>query len=200
MRTWTGWGAITARVAVVAIAAAALACGSRAEEADGTADGRVAPAPADVVVANALREAELDDKAVLIEFGASWCKWCTNFRQFIESDDAGRVMRDNYVVVTLTVREEPAENKVLENPGGEEMMNHWGGATAGLPFYVFLDSVGNKIGDSNAMPDGTNIGYPVSEAEIERFMDLIDRTAPRVGEAERETLLRYLQTSAPPAS
>jgi thiol:disulfide interchange protein len=175
---------------------AAVACGSSAKESSAAGEAAVPePLAAEMVVANALRVATSDEQSVLVEFGASWCVWCDNFQAMVESDDAGPILADNYVIVNLTVREE-GDKKALENPGGDEMMAQWNGSSSGLPFYVFLDSAGNKIGDSNAMPDGTNIGFPVSETEIERFMELVDRTAPRVDETERAVLLEYLQRSA----
>src|SRR5262245_22587998 len=117
------------------------------------------PAPADAVVAAALKRAQAEKKAVLIEFGASWCSWCRNFEAFVKSPDAGPVLASQFVIVNLTVRERDGK-QALENPGGSPLMDRWGGAMSGLPFYVFLDASGRKVADSNAMPDGTNIGFP----------------------------------------
>jgi thiol:disulfide interchange protein len=194
--------ALTRLIATMLVAALAGACGEAPPDSGGTQpaiEGGTAvletPPPAREVVADAVRAAAAENKAVLIEFGASWCTWCTNFQNFVQSNDAGRVMRDNFVVVTLVVRE--AEGKeVLEHPGGAELMTEWGGAESGLPFYVFLDAEGRKVADSNAMPDGGNIGYPVTKVEIERFMSLLDTAAPRLTSAARATVLGYLQKAA----
>jgi hypothetical protein len=160
-----------------------------------TAGTPEAPPPAGRIVADAVARAKTDDKIVLIEFGASWCVWCRHFESFVRSADAGPIIDDNYIVVNLVVQESD-ENKALEHPGGSELMTGWGGAKAGLPFYVFLDASGSKIADSNAMPDGGNIGFPVTDVEIERFMGLFDRTAPRVDPAERAVILAHLQRVA----
>src|SRR5215207_9064176 len=72
------------------------------------------PAPARQVVAEAVRRAQIEKKTVLIEFGASWCKWCTNFQNFVHSPQVGATIADNYVVANLDVLEEP-EKKSLEN-------------------------------------------------------------------------------------
>jgi thioredoxin-related protein len=181
------------------------ACGERSA---GLEEDRAAPAaatPAETgtppraedVVADAVRSAHVDNKAVLIEFGASWCTWCTSFQNFVQSPDAGRVITDHFVIVNLVVRESD-DMKALEHPGGSELMTTWGGAESGLPFYVFLDAEGSKVGDSNAMPDGSNIGYPVTPVEIAEFMRLIDRTAPRLDSADRATVLAYLEQAARP--
>ncbi len=189
MRTRYGWprlqAGLIAGTAVVLLADAPA--GARTP-----VDG--AP-PADAVVSAALATARAQHKAVLIEFGASWCPWCRNFQAFVHAPATAPVMADNYVIVTLTVHERDADKTALENPGGAEAMVRWGGANAGLPFYVFLDAAGHKLADSNVMPDGANIGYPVSSIEIARFVGLIDRTAPRLTSAGRTALVEYLRAA-----
>jgi len=154
----------------------------------------VTPPPAQDVVGDAVERARAANQIVLIEFGASWCTWCRHFESFVQSAAAGPIIQDNYLIVNLIVHEEESL-KALEHPGGLALMEEWGGANSGLPFYVFLDGTGTKIADSNAMPDGTNIGFPVSDTEIEQFMGLLDRTAPRVTADERATILAELQNA-----
>lgn len=146
-----------------------------------------APQPAQAVIAAAASRALVQGKAVLIEFGASWCVWCRSFEAFVKAPDSGPVIDRHFVVTNLTVRERD-DKTALENPGGNELFERWGGGNAGLPFYVFLDGNGRKIADSNAMPDGTNIGFPAVPAEIAAFLGLVDRTAPRMTRLERGTL------------
>jgi thiol:disulfide interchange protein len=155
------------------------------------------PPTATDVVAAAVAGAHVEQKAVLIEFGASWCVWCRNFEALVSSDDAGSVLAQHFVVVNLTVHEDDGK-KALEHPGGDTLMDEWGGATAGLPFYVFLGDTGQKVADSNAMPDGTNIGFPVAPEEIRAFLALIERARPTLSPAERGVFDRYLTRAAAP--
>jgi thiol:disulfide interchange protein len=148
------------------------------------------PAASDVVAA-AVARARAERKSVLIEFGASWCTWCRNFEAFVKSPDAGPVLARHFVVVNLTVRERD-EKKKLEHPGGSALMDQWGGGKSGLPFYVFLDRTGRKVADSNAMPDGTNIGFPAVPEEIQAFVALMDKAAPGLMSANLDVLEEYL--------
>ena len=150
-----------------------------------------AVAPAKSLVDAAVRQAGADGKAVLIEFGASWCVWCRSFDAFVHAAETRAIVSANYVVVNLTVQERD-DKKALENPGGAELMAGWGGAESGLPFYVFLNGAGKKLADSNAMPDGTNVGFPGNANELQVFIRLIDTTAPRLAKADRAKLVSYL--------
>jgi thiol:disulfide interchange protein len=154
-----------------------------------------APESADAVVAAALGRARAEHKVVLIEFGASWCVWCRRFEAFVTAPGVAPIVQANYVVTNLTVQERD-DKKPLENPGGQALFDRWSGGKAGLPFYVFLDATGQKIGDSNFMPDGSNIGFPAVPEEIARFMMVIDRTAPRLTAAGHTVLQSYLERTA----
>jgi thiol:disulfide interchange protein len=149
------------------------------------------PPPADRVVEDAVALARATNRTVLIEFGASWCQWCRSFEAFVTAPDTGPIVADNYVVINLVVHEHP-DKVALEHPGGAALMNRWGGAQSGLPFYVFLDGHGAKIGDSNAMPGGGNIGFPAKPDEIAAFMRVIDKTAFHLTPETREAIQSYL--------
>ena len=109
----------------------------------------------------------------------------------------------NYVSLELVVLEN-APKKVLENPGGGEFMAAMGGAKSGLPFMVFLDANGKKLSDSNVMPvpkspaaPPTNIGCPAAPEEIVAFGELLKKTAPRLSEKDRQTILDEFTKAAP---
>jgi hypothetical protein len=85
----------------------------------------------------------------------------------------------------------------LENPGGQELMKKFGGEKSGLPFYVFLDSKGNKIADSNVMPKNSNIGYPGSSEEIDTFVKIVKKSVKHINKKDISTIEEYLKTNAP---
>ena len=162
-----------------------------------TADARQIaqrPAPASAIVSAALKTATADRKVVLIEFGASWCTWCRRFDAFVHAPEVASIVAANYIVVNLVVQERD-DKKPLENPGGQDLMDTWGGAKSGLPFYVFLDATGKKMANSNAMPDGGNIGFPGTAKEVAAFLGLVDKTAPRVSKGDRAKMASYLEAT-----
>jgi hypothetical protein len=105
-------------------------------------------------------------------------------------------MAVHFVTIHLDVMEN-GEARKMENPGGGEYMAKWGGAKSGLPFYAFLDEKGKKIADSNALPNGQNIGYPAAPEEIDAFLGLLVKTAPKLTTVERKRIEAYLKNNAP---
>ncbi len=177
--------------ALAAVCATAIGCSDTpAGRSVPAADGL--PPAARAVVDDAVRRARAEDKVVLIEFGASWCKWCTNFQNFVQSEEVGSLIASNYVVANLVVKEDE-DKKALEHPGGEALMDEWGGADAGLPFYVFLDADGSKLADSKMLPGEKNIGFPATPEEVDAFVGLLDRTAPRLPATDRDRIIDYLR-------
>ena len=153
------------------------------------------PAASQVLVDAAIKKAMDEHKTVLVEFGASWCVWCHHFDALLADSVAGPVMTAHYVVVHLVTQEKPAR-KALENPGSGAMMAVLGGKSSGLPFLVALDSTGKRIANSNLMPHGSNIGFPVSPAEVAAFDSFLVQTAPGISTEERAQIRAYLDRDA----
>lgn len=187
--------AILAVVAVMVLPRAEVAAQTGAAQAGSLQTGAAAtPRPAQTLVADALRMARSEHKVVLVHFGASWCGWCKQFDALLSAPVVGRLMSDNYVIVSLTALETPP-HKAAENPGAADLMKAMNG-TDGLPFFFFLDSTGKKVADSNVEPDGTNIGHPSTPAEIDAFDALLRRTAPRMTAQQRQQIRAYLTKAA----
>ena len=105
----------------------------------------------------AMSRAAIDDRNVMVRFRASWCEWCARLKAALHSFELGRIIADNYVLVSLTVQESD-DKAALETPGAQTFMDTTGGGQAGLPFYLFMDSEGALIANSMVMPGGGNIG------------------------------------------
>jgi uncharacterized protein YyaL (SSP411 family) len=139
--------------------------------------------------------ARQEGKGILVAFSASWCGWCERFDAFVTSPDVGRLVSGHFVILKLIVQERP-DKRHLNTLGAQTLMDDWGGSRSGLPFYVFLDANGEKIAGSNAMPNGSNVGYPSTPAEIEAFLRLLERSAPRMTADERARIAQYLKDRA----
>lgn len=152
-----------------------------------------------------LRQAEArageQQKAVLLVFGASWCKYCHLFEKFLASPEIGPILAKHFVISHLGVYEELGKHPELNHPGSGKLVKQFGDAdVGGLPFIVFLDAKGRMIVNSNRPSEkkagGENIGYPSAPEEIDWFMVMIRRAAPALSEADAGTVERWLRKAA----
>jgi len=144
---------------------------------------------ADHVLALAKAKATAEHKALFVHFGASWCVWCRRLDAFLERPDVQPAFEKYFIPVKLVVQEK-AQNKALENAGGEDYLKRWGGP-AGLPYSAFLDAKGDLI--VNSKFHGENIGYPGEPQDIDWFIQMMKKAAPKMQEADLkviETALR----------
>jgi len=155
------------------------------------------PAPASELLAKARAEAGKQGKRVFVRFTASWCGWCHKMEKVLDQPAVAAVIRQHYVIVTLDVLEQ-GPKKSLENPGGDVVMNELGGAGQGIPFFAALSAKGEKLSDSRLMPGKQNIGCPATAEEIAAFGTFLTKTAPRMTENERKTVLDAFTAAAAP--
>ena len=148
---------------------------------------------ASAVLDAAVTRARTEHKNVLVHFGASWCTWCRHLDAMLEGPELGALFDDHYVITHLTIMES-ADSKALENPGALEVAEAAAGPISGVPFFMFLDGEGQAIATSIALPNGGNIGHPVTAEEIEAFIGLLEKTAPRMTPADRVRVANYLSS------
>lgn len=155
------------------------------------------PETAEMILHNSLKLAELSNKPVLVIFHASWCIWCKHLEAALNSPELKKIIDDNFIVTYIDVLEQKDKQDELENPGGDKIMNDFGGKDSGLPFYVFLNSNGKIIVNSEAIPENQNIGYPVSESEITAFSNLLKKSSSKITNKQITTVKEYLEKNAP---
>lgn len=149
------------------------------------------PKAAEELMATAQARAAQRKAAVMVIFHASWCGWCKRLDAFMERPSQKPVFAKYYEIVHLDVLES-GDKKALENPGGEAMMEKWGGKGAGLPFIAVVDAKGKLIVNSlkNGKP-GANVGCPWEPDEVAWFMTMVGKSSSMTPE-EKKALERAM--------
>jgi thiol:disulfide interchange protein len=88
-------------------------------------------------ISAALELANMENKRVLVDFGANWCSWCHKLHDLFESDaNIAKELADQYVVVMVDVNKE--HNKEVDEKYGRP-------TRFGLPVLVVLDVNGAPL-------------------------------------------------------
>jgi thiol-disulfide isomerase/thioredoxin len=149
------------------------------------------------VLTGAKSKAAAEQKVIFVHFGASWCGWCKKLDAYLERPDVKPVFEKYFVPVKLVMGEQPPQ-KALENAGADDLAKKLGGP--GFPFLAFLDAQGTLIVNSNREPGGQNIGYPSEPAEVDWFLQMVKKAAPKITADDLKTLETPLRTPAPTTS
>ena len=146
----------------------------------------------------AVAKAHAEKKGVLIKFSASWCGPCHAFDRFLfDTSGVGAIMQKYFVIVGMTALENPPMDS-LNTPGAPTLADEMGGKleNTGIPYFFTLDGDGKKTGDSNVMPDHSNIGYPEAVIEVAGFDKLLQAAAPHMTADEHARIKKFLDKAA----
>ena len=149
------------------------------------------------ILAQARATAAAQHKNILLVFSASWCGPCHMFKHFLDDPAIAPIMNKALVITTLDADEHPTDTKHHDTPGAVDLRASLGGsAGVGIPYLVILNPAGHPIINSlrpdPKAPAGGNIGYPAVPAEIDWFMQMLQKSAPTLTPQDTDTLHAWL--------
>jgi hypothetical protein len=146
------------------------------------------------VMAQTEATAKAQHKAILLDFGASWCGNCHLFERFLNDPAIHPIIDAHFVTVTLITGEHDGDTRHANTPGGQAYEDSIGGKNAGWPYIVMLNSSGVPIVDSfRPTPKGkSSIGYPDSPAEVDWFMHMLQKAVPSLSPQDDATVHAWL--------
>ena len=149
------------------------------------------------ILAQARATAAAQHKNILLVFSASWCGPCHMFKHFLDDPAIAPIMNKAFVITTLDADEHPTDTKHHDTPGAVDLRASLGGsAGVGIPYLVILNPAGHPIINSlrpdPKAPAGGNIGYPAVPAEIDWFMQMLQKSAPTLTPQDTATIHAWL--------
>ena len=114
---------------------------------------------AEAKIAELVKQAQAENKNIILQAGGNWCIWCLRFNQFVQTTPEFKdVVDENYLYYHLNYSPENKNEKVFakyDNPG----------AKFGYPVFVVLDKNGKMIHtqDSAVLEEGK--GYSIEKVK-----------------------------------
>ena len=114
---------------------------------------------AEAKIAELVKQAQVENKNIILQAGGNWCIWCLRFNQFVQTTpELKNVVDENYLYYHLNYSPENKNEKVFakyDNPG----------AKFGYPVFVVLDKNGKMIHtqDSAVLEEGK--GYSIEKVK-----------------------------------
>lgn len=89
----------------------------------------------------AIKQAQKENKHILIQMGGNWCKWCLRFDEFVKNNnEISKVLEENYIVLHINHNKKDFETlERLEHP-----------ERFGFPVIIILDENGKRLHTQNS--------------------------------------------------
>lgn len=144
------------------------------------------PSEAEQAILDALAQAVIERKGLLIEYHASWCAWCRPMQALLTDPQVAPILQRRFRILRMQALERTAARRAEQLAGADETLDRYGGPAVGLPFLVFLNPKGEVLAASNTF--GESFGFPASPEELNAFDSALRRADPRITQAERDVL------------
>lgn len=144
--------------------------------------GRNSPAPLDArkLLEEALAEAAVSNRRVIVQETATWCGPCHMLARYLERHRS--IWEKDYLWVRIDERWN----------GSEEVMKRFRESHGGIPWFAILDGEGKVLATSDG-PDG-NIGFPGEPAGIDHFVGMLKSTRQRLSDDDLTVLRQALES------
>jgi thiol-disulfide isomerase/thioredoxin len=154
----------------------------------------------EALIKKALAHAKLENRRVLIQWGANWCPWCHVLRQYFRHPEFNQSWIDEYDLVLVDVGRRDKHMALAAGYGADLTKN-------GIPYLTILDAEGkvvvNQPTDSFEKADKKERGYET--AKLVDFLKKHQVTSPAaetvltagLREAERSGRRVFLHFGAP---
>lgn len=110
-----------------------------------------------------IKQAQKENKNIMIQAGGNWCIWCLRFNNFVQTTpELKKQVDDNYVYYHLNYSPDNKNEKIFAKYGNP-------GDKYGYPVFIVLDKNGKQIHtqDSSVLEEGK--GY--SMEKVKKFFD-----------------------------
>ena len=114
---------------------------------------------AETKIAELVKQAQAENKNIILQAGGNWCIWCLRFNQFVQTTpELKNVVDENYLYYHLNYSPENKNEKVFAKYGNP-------GEKFGYPVFVVLDKNGKMIHtqDSAVLEEGK--GYSIEKVK-----------------------------------
>ena len=114
---------------------------------------------AETKIAELVKQAQKENKNIILQAGGNWCIWCLRFNQFVQTTpELKNIVDENYLYYHLNYSPENKNEKVFAKYGNP-------GEKFGYPVFVVLDKHGKMIHtqDSAVLEEGK--GYSIEKVK-----------------------------------
>lgn len=121
---------------------------------------------AEAKIAELVKQAQKENKNIILQAGGNWCIWCLRFNNFVqETPELKEIVDKNYLYYHLNFSPENKNEKVFTKYGDP-------GKKYGYPVFIVLDKNGKQIHtqDSAVLEEGKGYGVQKVKEFFEKWI------------------------------